>query len=192
MKAIIKIASILFLFNLLLQGQPTNGLNMKLGIVVFSGESIFSAKTYEKIRGDDKFQVIVQCKEENYIYIINYDDKKAKILYHTSISANELTQLPDSSHYFSFDGQVMFEHLSLLIYKDRNLLLEQLFQNNVLSSELWIEKEKKLQDESIFQFGGEYKFPRIAGNVRGDDSIWLLEFSSDTHFIRKYTFYVKK
>lgn len=192
MKKIIGITLILFLLNIFLQGQPNNGLNLKLGILVFSDESVFSAKTYEKIRSDDGFQIVLQSMKESYIYIINYDDKRAKILYHTSISADELTRFPDSSNYYCFDGQATWEHLSLIIFKNRNLILEKLFHKNDLSYDAWEKQEQTLMDDSIFQFVGKYNFPRIAGNIRGDDNIQLLEFTSDKHFIKKYTFYVKK
>lgn len=193
MKKIIKIVSVLFfLINVIANSQTSSGLDLKLGILIFSNGSIISAKTYQKIKTTDNFRIIVQCKEESYIYIINYDDKKARILSRSSISPHEVTELPDSNLYYSFDGTSTWENLSLVIFKSRDVFLEELFQNGILTSEKWKKYEKKLMDESIFKFVGEYNFPRIAGNIRGESPVKLLEFISDKHFIRKYTFYVKK
>ena len=192
MKTILKIIIVFIASSIILLGQSSS-LDIKLGILVFSNNSISTAKNYEKIKSKDKFQVIIQCKKNYYLYIINYNENNAKIMYHNLISSNEFMELPAKNEYYSFDGLFEYEYLSIIIFKERNIFLEELFSNNSLEFNIWEKHEKNLIDKSLFRFIGPYDFNEgIAGNIRGNNKIKLLEFNFNNHFIIKYTFYVKK
>lgn len=171
-----------------------DSISASIGIMINSNGVERFAKSYDKLKKDDKFQLIIQTHTDLFLYLINEDPEKFQILYKSEVYKDSSFILPGHVSSYIVDGLNSEEKIIVLLSSEEINAILSYSDIEETKTELsnFIEKIKKYYKPVISE--NVQARINIGGNVRSlmDKGKEFKIYSGSQFVVKEYNFNVKK
>lgn len=175
--------------------------NVKLGVMLKSGDKIDRLKSRDRAKTGDKIRIFVNPSVKSYSYVFYSESEKTYLVNDKFIdySANIVRplQIPSATEYIEFDGASENIGITIITSKERIPSLDNLFKKEAeVATKEWKSVIDHIKDLVKTDLSMSMDKPiSMAGNVRDAESSFiskLQSFSGEKIIIKDYTIEIKK
>lgn len=97
-----------------------DSLKASIGLAILQGTDKRLAKSFDRVRKGDKFQIYIKSYSSSFIYILNNSDNgDQSLLFNGILKPDSLFIFPGKSSYYLFDGLQKKEKIIVIISQSR-------------------------------------------------------------------------
>lgn len=154
-----------------------------IGVVIINGSERRLAKSYDRLRKGEKFQIYLNSYSNGYLYILNNaDNDEYTIVASGKLRSDSSYIYPSQNKFYEIDGKQIKETISVIISKSM------LKQNDLkgLYSQIKTTKNAIISENISF-------ISKVIGNLRSSNDLNNMKIYMGKEFIfKEYKFDVKK